>query len=165
MTLCTVIGAELGEKAFGAACARAEVWLTLRAEHNADLDALRTAVLGCAKALAEEAALDFSFEEQDVFPATENTPACAEKVCSLCHGKTLEAPCVGVKILVATSCMSPARFSASVREKPTPRCTRKITNTPTACWTRPQTHSGQGFGRIKRHMYPIGYHRIRIGFP
>ena len=38
MTLCTVIGAELGEKAFGAACARAEVWLTLRAEHNADLD-------------------------------------------------------------------------------------------------------------------------------
>ena len=66
--------------------------LTLRAERNRDLDALRTAVLGCAKALAEEAALDFSFEEQDVFPATENTPACAEKVCSLCHGKTLEAP-------------------------------------------------------------------------
>ena len=92
MTLCTVIGAELGEKAFGAACARAEVWLTLRAEHNADLDALRTAVLGCAKALAEEAALDFSFEEQDVFPATENTPACAQKVLSLCHGKTLEVP-------------------------------------------------------------------------
>ena len=92
MTLCTVIGAELGEKAFGAACARAEVWLTLRSEHNADLDALRTAVLGCAKALAEEAALDFSFEEQDVFPATENTPACAQKVLSLCHGKTLEVP-------------------------------------------------------------------------
>lgn len=81
-----------GRKAFGAACARAEVWLTLRAEHNADLDALRTAVLSCAKALAEEAALDFSFEEQDVFPATENTPACAQKVLSLCHGKTLEVP-------------------------------------------------------------------------
>lgn len=66
MTLCTVIGAELGEKAFGAACARAEVWLTLRAEHNADLDALRTAVLGCAKALAEEAALDFSLDRKSV---------------------------------------------------------------------------------------------------
>lgn len=26
MTLCTVIGAELGEKAFGAACAQAEIW-------------------------------------------------------------------------------------------------------------------------------------------
>ena len=130
MTLCTVIGAELGEKAFGAACARAEVWLTLRAEHNADLDALRTAVLGCAKALAEEAALDFSFEEQDVFPATENTPACAQKVLLSVMERRWRSPCVGVKILDTTSCMSPARFSASVREKPTPRCTRKITNTP-----------------------------------
>ena len=92
MTLCTVIGAELGEKAFGAACARAEVWLTLRAEHNADLDALRTAVLGCAKALAQESALGFSFEEQDVFPATENDPACAQKVLALCGGKTLVVP-------------------------------------------------------------------------
>ena len=92
MTLCTVIGANLGEKAFGAACADAEVWLTLRAEHNVDLDALRTAVLGCAKALAEEAALEFSFEEQDVFPATENDPVCAQKVLILCHGKTLEVP-------------------------------------------------------------------------
>ena len=92
MTLCTVIGAELGEKAFGAACARAELWLTLRAEHNADLEQLRSSVLGCAKALCEEAGLDFSYEEQDVFPATENDPACAEKVLSLCGGRTLEIP-------------------------------------------------------------------------
>ena len=92
MTLCTVIGAELGEKAFGAACAQAEVWLTLRAEHNVDLEKLRTSVLGCAKTLAEEADLEFSFEEQDVFPATENDPACAQKVLTLCGGKTLEVP-------------------------------------------------------------------------
>ncbi len=92
MTLCTVIGAELGEKAFGAACAQAELWLTLRAEHNADLETLRTAVLGCAKALAEEASLGFCFEEQDVFPATENDPACAQKVLSLCHGQLLDVP-------------------------------------------------------------------------
>ena len=76
----TALNTELGEKAFGAACARAEVWLTLRAEHNADLDALRTAVLGCAKALAEEAALDFSFEEQDVFPATEKVVSACVKI-------------------------------------------------------------------------------------
>ena len=92
MTLCTVIGAELGEKAFGAACAQAEVWLTLRAEHNVDLETLRTSVLGCAKALAEEAALTFSFEEQDVFPATENDPVCAQKVLSRCNGRTLDVP-------------------------------------------------------------------------
>ena len=92
MTLCTVIGAELGEKAFGAACAQAEVWLTLRAEHNADLEKLRTSVLGCAKALCEEAELGFSFEEQDVFPATENNAACAQKVLTLCGGRTLDVP-------------------------------------------------------------------------
>lgn len=92
MTLCTVIGAELGEKAFGAACAQAEVWLTLRAEHNVDLEKLRTSVLGCAKVLCEEAQLEFSYEEQDVFPATENDPACAQKVLTLCHGRTLEVP-------------------------------------------------------------------------
>ena len=92
MTLCTVIGAELGEKAFGAACAQAEVWLTLRAEHNVDLETLRTSVLGCAKALAEEAVLTFSFEEQDVFPATENDPACAQKVLALTGGRILEVP-------------------------------------------------------------------------
>ena len=92
MTLCTVIGAELGEKAFGAACAQGEVWLTLRAEHNADLEKLRTSVLGCAKALAEAAELDFSYEEQDVFPATENDPVCAQKVLSLCNGRILDVP-------------------------------------------------------------------------
>ena len=92
MTLCTVIGAELGEKAFGAACAQAELWLTLRAEHNTELETLRTAVLGCAKALAEEAGLGFSFEETDVFPATENDPACAQKVLALCGGKMLDVP-------------------------------------------------------------------------
>ena len=92
MTLCTVIGAKLGEKAFGAACAQGEVWLTLRAEHNVDLEKLRTSVLGCAKALCEEAQLEFSYEEQDVFPATENDPACAQKVLTLCGGKTLEVP-------------------------------------------------------------------------
>ena len=92
MTLCTVIGASLGEKAFGAACAQAEVWLTLRAEHNADLEKLRTSVLGCAKALCEEAQLDFSYEEQDVFPATENDSACAQKVLSLTGGRVLDVP-------------------------------------------------------------------------
>ena len=92
MTLCTVIGAELGEKAFGAACAQAEIWLTLRAELNTDLDALRTAVLGCAKALAQEEELTFFYEEQDVFPATENDEACAKKGLALCHGSTLEVP-------------------------------------------------------------------------
>ena len=40
MTLCTVIGAQMGEKAFGAAAEAAEVWLTLRGEHDTDLNKL-----------------------------------------------------------------------------------------------------------------------------
>lgn len=92
MTLCTVIGVQMGEKAFGAAAANAEVWLTLRAEHDADLAALETAVLQLAQALAQEHALTFAQERQDVFPATENTPECAQEVLERCNGSLLDAP-------------------------------------------------------------------------
>lgn len=92
MTRCTVIGAELGEKAFGAAAERAEIWLTLRAEHNRDLEALHTAILKQSEQLAARHNLQFAHDTQDVFPATENTPACAEKVLSCCHGMLLAEP-------------------------------------------------------------------------
>lgn len=92
MTLCTVIGVEMGEKAFGASAENAEVWLTLRAEHDCDLAALHESILALSEKLAEESHLSFSTEEQDVFPATENTPACAEKVLSLCDGELLSVP-------------------------------------------------------------------------
>lgn len=92
MTLCTVIGVEMGEKAFGAAAEKAEVWLTLRAEHDCDLTALYEAILQLSEALATEYHLFFAHALQDVFPATENTPEHAEKVLSLCHGTLLEVP-------------------------------------------------------------------------
>lgn len=92
MTLCTVIGVSMGEKAFGAAAADAEVWLTLRGEHNADLEQLRERVLNCAAQLADEWSLRFAFEEQDVFPATENHPVYARKVLDKCNGVTLPVP-------------------------------------------------------------------------
>lgn len=78
MVLCTVIGVQMGEKAFGAAAADAEFWLTLRAEHEKDL--------------AEADGLGFEMEEQDIFPATENDPGCAVKVMERCNGKPLEIP-------------------------------------------------------------------------
>ena len=92
MTLCPVIGVRMGEKAFGAAAEAAEIWLTLRGEHNADLAHLRQAVLDRAQALAEEGALAFSYEEQDIFPATENHAANARKVLAACHGQVLPQP-------------------------------------------------------------------------
>lgn len=92
MTLCTVIGVEMGEKAFGAAAEKAEIWLTLRAEHDCDLVTLNNSILRFSEALAKEYQLDFSYETQDIFPATENTPENAEKILSLCNGTVLEVP-------------------------------------------------------------------------
>ena len=92
MTLCTVIGTAMGEKAFGAAAEAAEVWLTLRAEHDRDLASLHHGILDLSRRLAAHHSLAFSSEVQDVFPATENDPASAQKVLALCGGAELEAP-------------------------------------------------------------------------
>lgn len=89
---CTVIGAEMGEKAFGAAAEKAEVWLTLRAEHEQQLQELKNAILCRAEELAAAGLLQFSHEEQDVFPATENHDACVEKLLSRCQAELLEVP-------------------------------------------------------------------------
>lgn len=92
MTLCTVIGVSMGEKAFGAAAEAAEIWLTLRAEHDRDLERLHRDLAELARDLAKSHRLAFSIEVQDVFPATENDPACARKVLERCGGVILEQP-------------------------------------------------------------------------
>lgn len=92
MVLCTVIGVSMGEKAFGAAAADAEIWLTLRGEHDVDLNLLNEKVCDCARRLAEENQLEFSASKQDVFPATENETQCAEKVLRICQGTRMKEP-------------------------------------------------------------------------
>lgn len=92
MTMCTVIGARLGEKAFGQAAAAAEVWLTLRSEHDKDLERLYGEILTLSEELEGKYGLSASHQLQDVFPATENTASCAKKVLKLCHGELLETP-------------------------------------------------------------------------
>lgn len=92
MALCTVIGVQMGEKAFGAAAEKAEVWLTLRAERGADLKKLCQMVLTRAEELAAQDGLILETEEQDVFPATENDSACAKKVLKVCGGRILQEP-------------------------------------------------------------------------
>ncbi len=92
MTLCTVIGAEMGERAFGAAAAQAQVWLTLRAERDQDLELLFRSLIQLAASLAREYGLEFDRQVQDVFPATVNDPACARRVLELCRGRLLESP-------------------------------------------------------------------------
>lgn len=67
MTLCTVIGAEMGERAFGSAADQAEVWLTLRAEQDEDLERLFQNILQMSRDLAGEHGLSFDHRVQDVF--------------------------------------------------------------------------------------------------
>lgn len=92
MTLCTVIGCRMGEKAFGAAAESAEMWLTLRAMRDEDLNLLLTSIIGRAKQLAEAFRLGFDTEDVDVFPETRNDDACADKVLRLPHASLLEEP-------------------------------------------------------------------------
>ena len=65
MTLCTVIGAEMGERAFGTAAARAEIWLTLRAERDQDLERLFDGLLRLSQSLASEYALGLEYQVQE----------------------------------------------------------------------------------------------------
>ena len=92
MTLCTVIGVQMGEKAFGAAAADAEIWLTLRAEHDSDLALLEQCILDRAGALAFMNRLELKSEKRDIFPATENHTDCAQKVLRACNGQILQSP-------------------------------------------------------------------------
>ncbi len=92
MTLCTVIGVQMGEKAFGAAAAQGEIWLTLRGEQDEDLEKLDQSVCTLAETLAQAHHLKLSATRQDVFPATVNHPACTEKINRVCQGVLLPQP-------------------------------------------------------------------------
>lgn len=92
MVLCTVIGVSMGEKAFGMAAAQAQIWLTVRGEHDEDIFLLNKKICDRAEELAKENKLEFSVARQDVFPATENEAQCAEKVLDVCRGTRMKEP-------------------------------------------------------------------------
>ena len=84
LTMATLIGSQIGAKAFGTAAGRAEVWLTLRAWHEADMLALRQAIEQTARDEARQDGVAFSCALCDVFPATVNDNAmlaALERVC------------------------------------------------------------------------------------
>ncbi|MDD2214200.1 MAG: M20/M25/M40 family metallo-hydrolase [Oscillospiraceae bacterium] len=92
LALCTVIGLQLGQKAFGQAAATAELWLTLRAETDARLEQMEGAILAEASLQAAAGKLDFAFERQDVFPATVNHAAPVQTILAACQGEYLVDP-------------------------------------------------------------------------
>ena len=87
MVMCTVVGADVGsreqgggEAAFGTSAGFARLMLTVRAEDEANMDALEGLILTSARALAAREGLGFDMEYRDPFPETRNTASCAEKV-------------------------------------------------------------------------------------
>ncbi|NJP40669.1 amidohydrolase [Oscillospiraceae bacterium HV4-5-C5C] len=92
LALCTVIGLQMGQKAFGQAAAAAELWLTLRAETDAALEQMEAAILAEARQQAGAGQLDFAFDRQDVFPATVNHAAPAQTILDCCQGELLDLP-------------------------------------------------------------------------
>jgi len=71
--LITVVGARLGDKAFGVAPGNAEIWATLRSETDADMMRLVEAADRLVADAAETAGLAWTTSWEDVFPATVNS--------------------------------------------------------------------------------------------
>ena len=84
LSMATLIGAQIGQKAFGTAAANAEVWLTLRASLEEELRSLIRAIeaAGCADAARDGVEIRISF--QDVFPATINESAMVTRLQDIC---------------------------------------------------------------------------------
>ncbi len=79
LVLATPVCFTAGTRAFGVAAGSGEIDLTLRAWYDADLEKLVNTAIETAAALAADAGVTLSHSEQDVFPATINSPLLYEK--------------------------------------------------------------------------------------
>jgi amidohydrolase len=85
LTMATLIGAEIGTKAFGSAAGSAEVWLTLRAWHEDDLNSLISSIEETACVEASHDGVEVAFSLCDIFPATVNNNATLERLEKICR--------------------------------------------------------------------------------
>jgi amidohydrolase len=76
----TVVGARLGEKAFGTAPGRAEIWATLRSATDEAMAALVDRAEGTVRRAAERYRLGHRTAYADTFPAVVNSPRAAAMV-------------------------------------------------------------------------------------
>lgn len=72
--LATVICVSIGSKNFGISASEGEVSMTLRADYEEDLNRLEEKIRTKAGELGNRYGLSVSFEEQDFFPETVNSP-------------------------------------------------------------------------------------------
>ena len=81
-TFATVVGVKLGEKSFGTSPSDAEIYVTLRSEHNNEMKRLVDIVNDKVIELAIQHKLAYSIESEDVFDATVNHEAAVEIITS-----------------------------------------------------------------------------------
>lgn len=72
LVLCTVVGINIGEKAFGVSASKGEVYLTIRGALEEELHILQSGIEAKIKELAEQEGLDYNISYIDEFPATVN---------------------------------------------------------------------------------------------
>lgn len=91
-TFATLIGCNVGQKAFGTAAEKAEVWVTVRARTEKSFTRIKDYLEFVVKKACEIDDLYYSIEIQDTFPATVNEKACAQKILERCNGELLREP-------------------------------------------------------------------------
>ena len=85
MVLCTVIGTTVGAPTFGVSPSKGELWLTIRAHRDEDLNKLKQRIIDFTQGQCREMGMSCSFSYCDVFPDTTNHKACADKVRQMCQ--------------------------------------------------------------------------------
>jgi amidohydrolase len=94
LTMATLIGVEIGTKAFGTAAGRAEVLLTLRAWREEDMNFLISSIEKTAAVEASRDGVNADFSFCDVFPGTVNDNSALERLERICGEAKLD--CVEV---------------------------------------------------------------------
>jgi metal-dependent amidase/aminoacylase/carboxypeptidase family protein len=90
MVLCTVTGIQVGTGDYGISPGEGALRLTLRAEEEAELQALEQRLRQCAETLAARSGLTVTFAVSDYFPETRNHDLCLDRV--LAAAETLDIP-------------------------------------------------------------------------
>ncbi|MDZ7769133.1 MAG: amidohydrolase [Woeseiaceae bacterium] len=89
LAFATVVGARLGDRAFGVSPGTAAVWATLRTESDALMQTLVSHCEGRVRDIAKGENLDVDIQYEDVFAATVNAPRAVATIRLACEGLPL----------------------------------------------------------------------------
>lgn len=91
-TFATIVGCNIGQKAFGTSAENAEVWITVRARTEIEFAGIKEYLEHIVKKTCEKDGLLYRVELQDEFPATVNDANCAKKLLECCNAELLNEP-------------------------------------------------------------------------